>query len=312
MLPYLHILVRVEDDGSLHALGAFTSKEKQRAFQLASSLSYSQVRLDFFNGPFNEDIDVIYAGHRRWSTDLFQLGGYFKTESEAWTWVTQEGYVSVLRIDDTYEADMSLQEGALDRYSKLRRRWRLPSYDELVELQGPDKTRANIKLRFYEDSLESLKPKTRRDIRALYIFAIFLIFLPLAAIYRIADSPNHGEHLRTVKWLPDSASDISYYLSKQTQVYEFKISAEGFTQWAQQRGMIVRPLRNEETISRYKAYLPAISAARKADTSERLQEWQSQISAKINQGLIAENARNELALYDETTQRAYYEYLIDF
>ena len=91
MLPYLHILIRVEDDGSLHALGAFTSQEKQAAYQKETGLDYNQVRLDFYNGPFDEDIKVIYAGHRRWNMDRFQLGGYFRSEGEAWNWVSQEG-----------------------------------------------------------------------------------------------------------------------------------------------------------------------------------------------------------------------------
>lgn len=317
MLPYLHILIRVEDDGSLHALGAFTTKNKQRAFQQESGLSDSQVRLDFYNGPFDEDIDVIYAGHRRWNMDLFQLGGYFKTEGEAWTWVTQEGYVSVLQIDSTFAEDKQLQEDALDRYSKLQRRWRLTSYDELVENEGPDKTRANIKLRFYEDGLESLKPRTRRDIRALYAFAILLIFFPLAALYYTSQSTNYGENVDSVRWLPDEASNVSYFRSKQVQVYEFQISPEAFTKWAQERGMFVRPLRSQEIISRYKAYVPG--ETNKGDgpplpttPDGTIEVPQDGSTAKVDRGLIAESSRKEIAIYDVATQRAYYEYLINF
>lgn len=319
MLPYLHILIRVEDDGSLHALGAFTSKEKQLAYQKDSGLEDSQVRLDFYNGPFDEDIRVVYAGHRRWNMDLFQLGGYFKSEGEAWTWVTQEGYVSVLRIDTSYEEEKALQQDALERYAKLQRRWRLASYEELVEREGADKARANIKLRFYEDALESFKPKTRRDLRALYAFIVLILCLPLAVFFFLSGGPDYGENLDSVGWLPDYASDVSFYRSKQVRVFEFKASGEDFKRWAESRGMNVRRLVNQEIISRYKAYIPTPAAKSSAPvtpggvlTVEQFESWQNDISARIDRGLIAEGPDQEIAIYDSQAQKAYFEHLINF
>jgi len=319
MLPYLHILIRVEDDGSLHALGAFTSKEKQIAYQKDSGLEDSQVRLDFYNGPFDEDIKVIYAGHRRWNMDLFQLGGYFKSEGETWTWVTQEGYVSVLRIDTSYEEEKALQQNALERYAKLQRRWRLATYEELVEREGTDKARANIKLRFYEDALESFKPKTRRDLRALYAFVALTLSLPLAIFFFLSGGPDYGENLESVSWLPKYTSDISYYRSKQVQVFEFKISGEDFKRWAESRGMSVRKLVNQEIISRYKAYIPSPAGQSSIPatpggvlTVKQFESWQGDISAKVERGLIAESPEKEIAIYDSKTKKAYYEFLINF
>ncbi|MBT64497.1 MAG: hypothetical protein CML13_14960 [Puniceicoccaceae bacterium] len=319
MLPYLHILIRVEDDGSLHALGAFTSKEKQLAYQKESGLKDSQVRLDFFNGPFDEDITVIYAGHRRWNMDLFQLGGYFKSEGEAWTWVTQEGYVSVLPIDTTYEEEKALQKDALDRYAKLQRRWRLATYEELVNREGADKARANIKLRFYEDALESFKPKTRRDLRALYAFVVLILCLPLAVFYFLTRGPEYGENVDSVSWLPSYTSDISYYRSNQVQVFEFKVSSQDFKRWAESRGMSVRRLITKEIISRYKAYIPPPNSQSTATIPPggvlsvgEFESWQDDISAKVEQGLIAESPLKDIAIYDNRTQKAYYEFLINF
>lgn len=319
MLPYLHILIRVEDDGSLHALGAFTSKEKQLAYQKDAGLEDSQVRLDFYNGPFDEDIKVVYAGHRRWNMDLFQLGGYFKSEGEAWTWVTQEGYVSVLRLDTTYEQEKNLQKDALERYAKLQRRWRLATYEELVEREGADKARANIKLRFYEDALESFKPKTRRDLRALYAFVVLILCLPIAIYLFLRGGPDYGENLDSVSWLPSYTSDISYYRSKQVQVFEFKVSGEDFKRWAESRGMNVRRLANQEIISRYKAYIPSPAGESSTPATpggvlsvEQFEAWQNNISAKVDRGLIAESPEKEIAIYDSKTKKAYYEYLINF
>ncbi len=319
MFPYLHILIRVEDDGSLHALGAFTTKEKEKAYQKATGLSDSQIRLDFYNGPFDDEIKVIYAGHRRWNMDRFQLAGYFKNEGEAWTWVTQEGYVSVLRIDTTYEEEKTLEKEALERYSKLQKRWRLSSYEDLVAREGADKARANIMLRFYEDALESFKPKTRRDIRALYAFFVLILALPIAVFFFLSDAPDYGENVKSVSWLPNYASNVSFYRSKQVQVYEFEISPENFKRWAESNGMTVRRLISQEILSRYKAYIPT-AAGKKGESAapqggisvEQFESWQKNISIKTNTGLVATKNDDAIVIYDGVTQKAYFEHLIDF
>jgi|GEM_PF-548049 len=320
MLPYLHILIRVEKDGSLHALGAFTTKEKQSNYLKASGLESSHVRLDFYNGPFDEAIKVIYAGHRRWNMDRFQLAGYFKSEGEAWNWVTQEGYVSVLKIDTTYEEEKALEKEALERYAKLQKRWRLSSYEDLVAREGADKARANIMLRFYEDALESFKPKTRRDIRALYAFSVLILFLPIAIYIFLSQAPEYGENMPAVSWLPSYTSNISYYRSKKVQVYEFKVSPENFKLWAESSGLSVRKLISNETLSRYSAYMPKnmdetttpepVTAG--SIDLDQFKDWQSEISVQVTDGLIANRKDDEstTAVYDSQAKKAYFESIL--
>ncbi|MFP4204138.1 MAG: hypothetical protein ACLFS4_07390 [Opitutales bacterium] len=210
MLPYLHILIFVESNGSLRALGAFTTKEKQIAYQKELGLKDSEVRLDFYNGPFEDDIEVIYAGHRRWQMNRFQLAGYFRSEGNAWAWVAHDGYVSVLRVDTTYEEEKAFEREALERYRQLQKRWRLSSYEDLAAREGADKARANIKLRFYEDALESFKPKTKRDTRALYVFIALILLMPVAMSIVLNQRPDYGENVSSVSWLPDYAENISF------------------------------------------------------------------------------------------------------
>jgi hypothetical protein len=316
MLPYLHILIRVEDDGSLHALGAFTSKEKQVAYQKATGLDDNQIRLDFYNGPFDEDIGVIYAGHRRWNMDRFQLGGYFKNEGEAWNWVTQEGYVSAMRVDITYEEEKELEKEALELYAKLQKRWRLLSYQDLVAREGADKARANITLRFYEDALESFKPKTKRDVRALYALVALILLFPIAVYFYASSGPKYGENEASVSWLPSYTSDISYYRSKQVQVYEFRINAEDFRNWAAANGMKVRRITEPQVLSRYKAYIPTEESGSGTPegtvTPEQFKEWQNEISVTVVSGVLAERDDDATAVYDADTRRAYFEHLSSF
>jgi hypothetical protein len=319
MLPYLHILIRVEDDGSLHALGAFTSREKQAKYQQATGLSDSQIRLDFYNGPFDEDIKVIYAGHRRWNMDRFQLAGYFKSEGEGWTWVTQEGYVSVLQIDTSYEEEKAQEKEALEHYAKLQKRWRLSSYEDLIAREGAEKARANIMLRFYEDALESFKPKTKRDARALYTFFVLILVLPIAVFFFLSNAPDYGTNVPSVSWLPSYATNVSFYRSKKIQVYEFDSKPEDFKRWAESNGMIVKKLVSPEILSRYAAYIPT-KAGKKGEpitpdgviSVEVFEAWQGAISVKIKSGLIAHGADKSVAIYDLVTKKAYFEHLIDF
>lgn len=275
MLPYLHILIRVEDDGALHALGAFTSKEKQLAYQKDSGLESSQVRLDFYNGPFDEDIPVVYAGHRRWNMDLFQLGGYFKSEGEAWTWVTQEGYVSVLRIDTSYEEEKALQQNALERYAKLQRRWRLATYEELVAREGTEKARANIKLRFYEDALESFKPKYTSDI-SFYRSKQVKVF----------EFKASGEDFK--RWAESRGMNVRRLVDQEI-ISRYK-------------AYVPTPATKSSTPVTPGGVL----------TVEQFESWQNDISARIDRGLIAEGPDQEIAIYDSQAQKAYFEHLINF
>lgn len=310
MYPYLHILIRVEDDGSLHALGAFSSKESQMAYQEAIGLSDKQVRLDFYNGPFDENIKVIYAGHRRWNMTRFQLGGYFRTEGEAWTWVTQEGYVSVLRIDTTYEEEKLLEKRALEEYAKLQKSWRLSSYEDIIAREGIDKARANIMLRFYEDALESFKPKTRRDSRALYAFLITIIIFPFAIYYMLQQGPKYGENVASVDWLPSYASDISFYRSDQVNIYEFSAKLNDFKLWAESQDMRIVKIINPVSISRYTAYIPREKQLEETDgklTDEEFGAWQRMISAKVKHGFFALKNNKLSAVYDFATEKVYFE-----
>ncbi|MEM8866988.1 MAG: hypothetical protein AAGC73_01845 [Verrucomicrobiota bacterium] len=315
MLPYLHILIRVEEDGSLRALGAFTSKEKQQAYLEERRLTEKDVRRDFYNGPFNSEIKAIYAGHRKWNMERYQLGGYFQTEGDAWNSVTQEGYVGVLRIDTTYADQQTFEEQALQLYDKLQKRWRLTSYKELIKKEGSAKTNANITLRFYVDALESFKPKTKRDMRALYALLVFVPIFPIALFHSLGQRPKYGENLDSVKWLPEVASDVSYYQSAQINVYEFNVNETDFLKWAELNGMTARRLATQESISRYKAYMVADESKQQKSnptdgeiTVEEFTEWQSAINAKFSLGFIARNNQTGAkVIFDSETERAYYE-----
>jgi hypothetical protein len=203
--------------------------------------------------------------------------------------------VSVLKIDTDYAREKALEPEILTRHSKLQKRWRLSSYEDLIARKGIEKARANIKLRFYQDALESFKPRTRRDIRALYALCDLIPACPFAIFYFLTCTHDFGENVESLDWLPGYTSQISYYRSKQVQVYEFKISAENFERWAQSNQMQAHPLSEQEILSRDSADLPVDkkqqAKARPTDPDdsrsiEQFEAWQSAISIKISNGLI--------------------------
>lgn len=321
MIPYLHILIRVEEDKSLRAIGAFTTGEKLEAYRVETGLKEDQVRLDFHNGPFDDNIRVLYAGHKRWNMDSYQQAGYFLTEGEAWNQVTQEGYVSLLRIDTSYEEEQKLEEEALALYAKLQKRWRLTSYEELTAREDAEKVKANITLRFYEDALESLKPKTRRDFRALKLLLFLLPVFPIALLYYLKTIPEYAENVRSVDWLPDYARNISYYRSKEVEAYEFDVQPRQFVTWAESMGMSVERITEPVSVSRYTTYLPEKKAAGTkeripaekfekggaAPNPDELLKLQQAGSRHVAEGMVARGEGRMKAVYEAGRQRAFFE-----
>ena len=139
---------------------------------------------------------------------------------------------------------------------------------------------------------------------ALYALIACMLILPLAIVFYMKSAPDYAENVTSVKWLPETASNISYYKSKQVQVYEFTISADQFRKWAEGKDMTVRRLMNQQVVSRYKAYLPTTQDTKAEALSQNgeipIENFKAcvAIGASINQGLIAK-ANKTIAIYDD-------------
>jgi hypothetical protein len=64
-----------------------------------------------------------------------------------------------------------------------------------------------------------------------------------------------AEHVASVSWLPEEASDICYYRSYGFTAYEFDISEQGFLDWAESRwaGWDVQPIEEPVSVTRYRS-----------------------------------------------------------
>lgn len=61
-----------------------------------------------------------------------------------------------------------------------------------------------------------------------------------------------GEHVARVSWLPEAATDVSFYRSYSFTAYEFTIPEAAFLEWANDRGWKIAKIEGEpRSISRY-------------------------------------------------------------
>lgn len=64
--------------------------------------------------------------------------------------------------------------------------------------------------------------------------------------YRGFTDVEIGENVPRVPWLPDSASNVSFYRSYPFTAYEFDIPEQDFLEWAEDHGWDVRRIKDEE------------------------------------------------------------------
>ena len=165
-------------------------------------------------------------------------------------------------------------------------------------------------LRFYEDALESLKPKSKRDTQAFYVLLAMVALFPFAVFYMLQQGPDFGENLQSVDWLPETASNVSYYRSDQVEIYEFSITVEEYKRWAERQGMHIRTITSPISVSRYMAYIPGnphLVPSSDGLTSEEFHQWQNMISIQVESGLYASEEGHYTAVYDYNSHKCYYE-----
>lgn len=115
------------------------------------------------------------------------------------------------------------------------------------------------------------------------------------------DRSETGFHCPSVPWLPQSASDISFYRNSNignVQAYEFQISRPDFEALARERGWNVKPMKQEVSIIRYTQCLP----------SAHIQRTEP-FHAMSSSGLFYEDRRPNgggiSVLYDDVKSMAY-------
>jgi len=146
--------------------------------------------------------------------------------------------------------------------------------------------------------------------RILLISATAFTLWFLYGAYRGITDIETGESLPSVDWLPEEATNVSFYRSYLNTAYEFDISEHGFRDWSRwELEEIVEPVR----IPRYLEYSTPPPQEPSDPTSEEIEAFimeQKNRSATIKSGLyygyLQGNGGGIWVGYDRESGRAFY------
>lgn len=141
-----------------------------------------------------------------------------------------------------------------------------------------------------------VQPNLKTTVLALPILAVLLGILYV--FYLGVTHFDTAEHRTNVSWLPNGATNVSYYRSYSFTAYEFDISEEGFLEWAD--GWNVAPITLPESIWRYTKYTVA--------EPKRVEEAHT---AMIASGYVHRSGQSSgggmVVAFDREAQRAYFQ-----
>ena len=139
-------------------------------------------------------------------------------------------------------------------------------------------------------------------------------FLLLAAwivpVWYSNTHPEFGEHVNRVDWLPEEATDISFYKSYSYTAYEFKISEDGFSRSANALWNFVE-ITEPEDITRYNYFVESEQYYKQHPEFDydAYNKLQNATTATVTHGIVAKqrwsNGGGYHAVYDRDRGIAY-------
>ncbi len=148
--------------------------------------------------------------------------------------------------------------------------------------------------------------KKRFFIVAFISFAIWFVY----GAYRNLTDVEIGESLQSVGWLPDAATNVSYYRSYLNTAYEFDISEREFREWSRwDLTEITKPVQ----ISRYLAFSTTLPEEPSNPTRAEIEALALAIAKRgvtirdgLYYGYLQGNGGGVWVGYDRDSGRAYY------
>jgi hypothetical protein len=156
---------------------------------------------------------------------------------------------------------------------------------------------------------ESHKPRGHRFPRLIVAAFTLLATLLVFGAYRGCTDVEIVEHARQApRWLPDAASNVSYYRSYLFTAAEFDISEKEFLQWAEKRGWPLSPVRDTVRIRRY---MERTITRKSHPTPKEIAEYDALTEKAISHGYFFElrhkNGGGVRLAYDLDTGRGYFQ-----
>lgn len=162
--------------------------------------------------------------------------------------------------------------------------------------------------------------RTTRDKARFAVRSALLAFAVVVVVSSYITLTEHetGEHVVSVSWLPEEATDVTYSRSYGLTEAEFHIPESAFLAWARKRGWDLKPIERATTVPTafgLTSLNPLVAFNRTpANAQDRLQEsynaWLDRAQILVHDGWQAEykqdNGGSYRVVYARETGRAYY------
>lgn len=144
----------------------------------------------------------------------------------------------------------------------------------------------------------------------LMLNPLTLLFLAIGGMWWSDTHPDTGVNVPSVGWLPESASNVSFYRTYSWTAYEFDIDEAGFREWARRFGGELEPFSDGCRIERYSWREFCRSQASTTVDGDAYYEEERKHYAYVRNGLCYRyiNERNGggvHVVYDRDAGRAY-------
>ena len=295
-------IIVTRSNGSELAAAVYSSRKKAEAYLSETNMADS--RIEPYEVPADETFSTVmmYAAHKTNEGGASEIIGYYFNIYDAEGAVNNNGFVERLPIDKVEEkiAESSTESEEGFQAFKLEAR-KAPS--PVAQATVSDKLRNTVQ------TVQS----TRFDWYLLA--AVIILIIAGNIVYHVYyyNRFEFAENVLTVKWLPETAKNISYYKDRQVDVYEFSISEAEFLKWANAKRLDAKRIEGDPVnIPRYRFYADVpIEGLENMNEEEQYEMWNSLTKTIINVGYVFETKSSEgekgnAGGYDLDTRRAYY------
>jgi len=149
-----------------------------------------------------------------------------------------------------------------------------------------------------------------------FLSAVILIIIVGNLIYHVFyyDNYEFAENVESVEWLPQSANNISFYMYRDSNIYEFSMEEKDFLDWVKDQGLKIKKIESGAVaMARYSFYADlADEEMENMSEEEQYQKWKARTQVSIDNGYIFEGKsedRINLGSYDIIEKKVYYKSL---
>ena len=150
----------------------------------------------------------------------------------------------------------------------------------------------------------------------LILSAVILIIIVGNVIYHVFyyDKFDFAENVESVEWLPPSANNISFYMYRDSNIYEFSMEEKDFLTWVKNQGLKIKKIESGVVaMARYSFYADlADEEIENMSEEEQYQKWKERTQVSIDNGYIFEGKSEDkinLGSYDIKGKKVYYKSL---